>query len=503
MNKDSRITKLRLNTIFGVVHQLVNILCGLILPRLILQTYGSNINGLVNSITEMLGFITILEMGIGVVVQSALYKPLAQNDYEQINKIYNTANRFFRIVSFVFVGYIVLLCALYPLYFINDFDFLFTALLIASISISMFAQYFFGLVNGLMIQANQKNYVFFIIQIVTAILNTFLCYLEIKFGLSIITVKLTTSIVFLLRPILLFAYVKKYHPYIKRIKVTEDVLPQKWNGFIQHISTFVLQNTDILVLTFFATLADVSIYSVYYLIAKSLVAFLVSYMSGYQSLMGDMLAKKEDKLLASFFKRKEIIIHSLATISFSIAIVTIVPFVNVYTNGITDADYNQPLFSLILLLSQWFWCLRMFYYLPIKAAGDYKNTQASALVEAGANLLISILTVYFFGLIGVAIGTLVSISFRCIYFVFYNNKIIFEYRVSSFVKLAILGALFLGLSFLSRYLFKFEIRSYFEWVLFAVVVTVIITSLWAIVILVFYHKVLFGNKGVQEDENVK
>ena len=67
--------KLIYNTISSLIFQVTTIVCGFILPRLILNAFGSNVNGLVNSITQFLGIISFLELGVGAVVQSALYKP--------------------------------------------------------------------------------------------------------------------------------------------------------------------------------------------------------------------------------------------------------------------------------------------------------------------------------------------------------------------------------------------------------------------------------------------
>ena len=76
-----------LNSGTSLLYQLVKLLCGFILPRMFLQYYGSAVNGLVSSITQFLGFITLAECGVGAVVQSALYKPLADKDETEISKI--------------------------------------------------------------------------------------------------------------------------------------------------------------------------------------------------------------------------------------------------------------------------------------------------------------------------------------------------------------------------------------------------------------------------------
>ena len=86
---------LKRNTITSLTLQVVTLICGFILPRLILQSFGSAANGLVNSITQFLQIIAFLELGVGAVVQSALYVPLAQKDMTSISCIMASAEKFF------------------------------------------------------------------------------------------------------------------------------------------------------------------------------------------------------------------------------------------------------------------------------------------------------------------------------------------------------------------------------------------------------------------------
>jgi len=69
---------LAFNTVSSLAYELTVIICGFILPRLILGSFGSEVNGLVNSINQFLAIIAFLELGVGSVVQSSLYKPLSQ-----------------------------------------------------------------------------------------------------------------------------------------------------------------------------------------------------------------------------------------------------------------------------------------------------------------------------------------------------------------------------------------------------------------------------------------
>ena len=88
--------KLAKNTISSLFFQITTIVCGFILPRLILNSFGSEINGLVNSINQFLQIIAFLELGVGAVVQSSLYKPLADGNNEEISKIIVSAGKFFK-----------------------------------------------------------------------------------------------------------------------------------------------------------------------------------------------------------------------------------------------------------------------------------------------------------------------------------------------------------------------------------------------------------------------
>ena len=68
------------NIVINIILQVTTICSGLIIPRLIIKTYGSNVNGLISSITQFLSYIALLEGGIGGVIKAVLYKPLLNKD---------------------------------------------------------------------------------------------------------------------------------------------------------------------------------------------------------------------------------------------------------------------------------------------------------------------------------------------------------------------------------------------------------------------------------------
>ena len=67
------------------------------------------------------------------------------------------------------------------------------------------------------------------------------------------------------------------------------------------------------------------------------------------------------------------IILSLSTVLFSIASITIVPFVMIYTENVNDANYYQPVFSFLLVFFQMIFTYRMLYYYIPLAAGHFEE----------------------------------------------------------------------------------------------------------------------------------
>lgn len=283
---------LALTTIFSLIYQVVVVICGIILPKLYMKYFGSELNGLVTSITQFLGFITLLEAGVGNVVQSSLYRPLAQKDDAEISKIVISSNRFFRKIALILAVYVAGLMVFYPFLVSNQYDWVFTATLILIISISSFAQYFFGISYQMLLNADQKGYVRLVLQIVTLILNTVVCGILMSLGFSIHIVKLSTAAIFILRPLGMNLYVKRHFNLDLSLKLEGEPIQQKWNGLAQHIANVVLINTDVTVLTLFSNLINVSIYSVYHNVVYGIQNLVTAFTSGLQALLGDMYAKK-------------------------------------------------------------------------------------------------------------------------------------------------------------------------------------------------------------------
>lgn len=479
--------KLLYNTVSSLVFQLTTIVCGFILPRLILNAYGSNVNGLVNSIAQFLGIISFLELGVGAVVQSALYKPLAENRQEDVSKIISSANKFFRRLAQILTVYVILLVIFYPRLAAKEYGFWYTATLILAISISSFAQYYFGIVNRLLLTADQRGYVQYTAQTIAVVGNTAACYLLIMLGCGIQVVKLTTSIIYLIQPFAIYLYVRKHYKIDTKIRYDTEPIPQKWNGIAQHVAAVILDGTDTVVLTLFATLADVSIYSVYFLVVKGVKQLFLSMTNGITSLIGELWAKQELDELKNAFGWTEWVIHTGTTFVFGVTAVLIVPFVRVYTDGIHDANYIQPLFAALIVAANAVHCLRLPYNIMILAAGHYKQTQNNYIVAAVVNIVVSVLAVKAWGLIGVAIGTLLAMGYQTVWMAWYDSKNLIRWPFANFLKQIAVDVITVVVCCAASRVFTMTSVSYIGWVINAIEVAAIWLVLMAVINFVLFR----------------
>lgn len=475
------------NTFASLLSQITALVCGFILPRLFLEYYGSSVNGLINSITQFLGVISFLELGVGAVVQSSLYKPLAAQDNNQISRIAVSANRFFQRLARIFIVYVIALCGVYPYLVNREFSFLYTATLIISISISLIAQYYFGIVNALILNSDQRGYIQYNAQTITILLNTIISFILISSGFSVQLVKLSTSCIFLLRPLILSTYVKQSYKINWRIQYSREPIQQKWNGVAQHIAAIILDTTDIIVLTIFSTLSNVSIYSVYFLIVKGVKTLFLSITNGIQSLIGELWAKKELNELSEVFSWTEWCIHTGTTFIFSCTAVLIVPFVQVYTAGIHDADYSQPLFALLLVGANVMHCLRLPYNIMVLAAGHYKQTQQNYINAALLNIIISVLAVKNWGLIGVAIGTLVAMSYQTLWLSWYDSNHFIRYPMKLVMKQFLVDGIIAVSTIAAGRFLAINDLNYISWILMAIQTTIITGILVLAINMIFYR----------------
>ena len=480
----------------GAIAELTAIICGLILPRLILSNFGSAYNGITHSISQFISYIALMKTGIGGATRAALYKPLANNDVEGISKVVIATQKFMRKISMIFVVFVLCFAVIYPTFICKDFDWWFTSTLILIISISTFAEYYFGFSYQMLLMADQKQNIVAELNILVTVLNTIAAVILINNNFSIHVVKLASVIISSITPLFLYVYVGKKYRINKKIKYEKSDLPQKWDAAAHEIASFVNNNTDIVVLTLFSNILEVSVYTVYYYVVTNLKKIVNVLTSSFAGAFGNMYANKEFETMKENLGIYELIVYSSTSILYSSAIALIVPFALLYTKGVTDVNYERPVFAIVITLAGAFDCFRVPYKTLVTSAGHFKQTRNGAITEAIINIILSVVLVIKYGLIGVAIGTLVAMIFRtCQYAIYMSNNIV-KRNISFFIKHIILSVATIFATYLLSRIFITNVDTWYKWIYYGITVTLISSLITLAIDCIFYkHDLLnFINK---------
>ena len=219
MNKGLK--TLKYTTLSTLLLEIVTLISGLIMPRLILSYFGSTSNGLVSSITQFLGFSTILRAGLGGAIRAALYRPIAENNTDEISAIMAaTQQHMHKIAAIIAVAILVFSC-IYPFFVIEEYTWFYAFTMALIIGSGTLVENLFGIKCQILLQADQKYYIATIFSVISHILVTLVSAGIIVCGGNMHAVKIGAVAAAFSKPLLFNIYVRKY--YTINWKATPDI----------------------------------------------------------------------------------------------------------------------------------------------------------------------------------------------------------------------------------------------------------------------------------------
>ena len=483
---------LLVNSVSSLAVQAMAILSSFIVPRCILSSFGSVINGTVESIGGFLGFLTLLEAGVGSVSRAELYRPVAAHDIHQTSAVVNETRHFFRKIARIYLASVIVFSLIYPSFARNEESFTFNLTLVLVVAITNIVQYYFGAGYIQVLYADQKIYLLNYVQAGAYLLNCIVVYVCARLGTGIHVLKLASTVPFIIKPIFTNIYVRCTYKIDKTAKSETTVLKQKWNNMLQTLAYYVHRKTDVVVLAVLSSGKAVSVYAVHALISNGLSSVLSSLCYGFTAKLGAQYGSSDEAGVKETFRVYDFFIYNATLLSFMTAELVIVDFIGLYTRGVNDANYNQPLFAAILLLAEAVYCFRMPYNNMVSVAGHFKQTQNAALIEAFLNIGLSLVLVNFWGITGVAVGTLIAMSYRTVYLARYLTKNILHLDRNESIKKVLACGMVITLSKVvgDVALSGIVVTSFAVWTLKTVAAFVIVLACCAVADLIFYRDTL-------------
>lgn len=413
--------KVKFNLISSAFGYLISIVIGLILPRFFTLTYGSEVNGLIGSVNQFVVYLGLFEAGVGTATLQALYKPVALDDKNRISSVINAAGSYYRKAGCYYFTGLILLCIGYPLLFKTEIGFTKVAGIV----------FFTGFVNVLnfwiqgkytvLLRAEGKNYVMTNLNSLMALLSGVLKIVLIQMKVDVVLIMASSFFINVGTMVFVYIYMRVNYKWLDRsIPADFEAIGQKNYVLVHEISSLIFNNTDIIILTVFCGLKVVSVYTMYKLVTTYLGNALSMIPGSVEFSLGQLFQTKKDK-----FEKKLDVWESIYSTAFgtlySVALFLFVPFMKLYTSGITDINYVDYRLAVLFISIELLSSMRIMTVKTINFAGHFKLTTSRTIAESGINLVVSLIAVRIWGIYGVLLGTIVALLYRTNDIIIYSN----------------------------------------------------------------------------------
>ena len=215
----------------------------------------------------------------------------------------------------------------------------------------------------------------------------------------------------------------------------------------------------------------------------------MTFVSSIEPSLGNLLAKEDSKESNAIFDFYEFVITVVSTLLFTCGLILTIPFVRLYTGEINDADYIQPVFGTIIILAELVYCLRSPYVSVVYTTGKFRQTAKYSYAEAILNILISIILVQKYGLVGVALGTLISMIVRMLGYVHYLNQDVLYRPKIKMVRRCFWSWICILLAIvISHYSMYIECKDYFTWIIMGMITFALTSIVIGLISWLFFTK---------------
>lgn len=349
----------------------------------------------------------------------------------------------------------------------------------------------FSITLKTLLDADKRVYVVNFTQTLIVICNVIFAQISVWVYPSIHILKLISGILFILQPVIFGYIVKRDYRIDWSTDPEYSLIKSRWSGFAINLAAFIHGSTDITILTILTNLKTVSVYSVYGLVSNGIKALVQACLSGLSQTVGQAYAKKDWKELNQKLDLYEYVVFVLVFFIFTVTALLINPFIRLYTRDVTDANYNQPIFGILLIISEGLYLVKFPHLNLAYAANKFKEITVPAYIEALLNIVISVILVHKFGLVGVAVGTIVGMTYRMMFHVYYTSKIVPGRVQSIFYKKFCLFAISVAIGFMiCSLVIPLRVVTVMNWVIHAILYCAVVGGCILLTSVLFFKKEL-------------
>lgn len=477
------------NSIAMAMQQIVNIAVAFIIPRFLITAYGSEINGLIVSITQFIFYFSLVEAGISGASVYALYKPLAEKNINAINGIVSASRRFYFQSGYIFLFLVTVLAIVYPTFtkslYLSRWQ---ISAIVFAIGMAGVIDFFVLSKYRVILTAAQKSYIISTGTITANIIKVILVIIFSIYKLDIVWLQIFLIFSIFTRSLILYFYTNANYRYLNfKTKPNNDAIKDRWNVLYLQILGSVQVSIPIIIATVFTSLYQVSVYSIYNMVIGGINGILSMFMSGLSASFGDVIARKEINVLQRVNQEFECFYYMLITIVYSVAALLIIPFITLYTEGVTDANYILPFLSFLFVLNGLLYNIKTPQGMLVISAGMYRQTRWQSTIQALIIVILGFILAPRFGLYGILIGLICSNIYRDIDLLFFIPKYVTLLSYKLTLKRILLVIFNFSIASMFLIFFKIQCNNFTDWIFYAATITFTVT-IWVISANMFIDK---------------
>lgn len=197
---------------------------------------------------------------------------------------------------------------------------------------------------------------------------------------------------------------------------------------------------------------------------------------------GDVIARGEKEKLQKTYKEFEYTYYIIITIVYSVTAIMIMPFINIYTKGINDANYNQILLGMLFTINGLLFNLKTPQGMLVISAGLYKETRIQNLIQALIIVVGGVILAPSLGLAGILIASCLSNLYRDIDLAFFIPKHVTNLPPrKSIIRMIIVVLLSIILCIPFSICINIESDGYLMWMIQALIITTYATIIIVVI----------------------
>lgn len=466
---------------------------GMIFPRFIILAYGSEINGLTATITRILSLINLIQAGaVGAAIYQ-MYKPVAENDYETQSAILYASRRFYNRITIVYFAVAIIAGVCYSFRLQSEtFGFveIFLAFLILVINGS--GALLFNSICDIYVSSHQKKYyltaAMFCEQIVRYIFLTVALILRLHF-LCIYVAYLLGGITCVSVNLYLYKKLSK-GKIVSNPKNKEYVIPDRKYLMMSSVGSEAVTASPSIIITSFVSLAASSVFSVYAMVFTSMKTVLNSIQLSFSAIFGNLVKTSDDVHIKDVYSTIEYITIAMGAVVSTCVAFLLIPFIELYTAGITDAEYLHVLLVFFVVAYTVVFSFRTSFAYLATVYGLFKQTCKITLFFGITGIIISVLCVIFAGMPYVMCGLLYNQLGCAISTLYIIKKHIRWYDMVPLIRRTFTMSLVVISAIVLYFILTPVVASWLSWIIYGAIVFVLATILWLLYSILFERKIL-------------